>query len=525
MSGITRPVFSPVPTTSGVSVPDGAQAVALEGGGFAATWRQHNDANATDSILLQLYDAGGQAIGTAKLLANYGPPSGPRTSTTVTAVDMEALRGGGFAVVLGTDTRALPGGSSSASLLTFNHEGALLRTTSMGGGGSIDEIPPRPGDDLLALQAGGWGEFRANYTEFQPTSSYTFRFLTGDGLSGTFILDSRPTYVADMAGQQFAFYTASGGGLTQTLKGLIATAGPTTVSVQTGGTAAEALTGGSGADSLVGAGGDDVLQGGAGYDVLSGGAGADRFVLATDGSIDEVMDFTRGTDSLMLVDAQGDTAGGALSVLTWDSRTRTLSWDPDGDNGPGLNLPFATLDAVSNVGASDLAPGFRPAIIRQIGASGSRTDIQTDYANTQPWRSAAAEFSPAGAALTYSVTADDGSSWTRWFDAAGNQAWNTLVAEYDAQARLFAYSVFNDDGGRTLWLFDTTSTRAWSRVIESYDGLGRLSVQAAAMDDGTAWERHIDTYDTQPWAYYIDNYRAGSLTDHTFYRADGSVFV
>ena len=60
------------------------------------------------------------------------------------------------------------------------------------------------------------------------------------------------------------------------------------------------LFGRSGRDRLYGEEGDDLLDGGRDDDLLSGGPGADKFVLSLDGSMDTIVDFTIGEDSLLL---------------------------------------------------------------------------------------------------------------------------------------------------------------------------------------------------------------------------------
>lgn len=78
-----------------------------------------------------------------------------------------------------------------------------------------------------------------------------------------------------------------------------------------GGVGNDFLQGGSGDDTMTGGDGNDRLQGDGGHDLLTGGAGADRFVfsagttrIVTTGTtayaMDEITDFTHGTDTLAL---------------------------------------------------------------------------------------------------------------------------------------------------------------------------------------------------------------------------------
>ncbi|WP_445306621.1 calcium-binding protein [Microcoleus vaginatus] len=60
------------------------------------------------------------------------------------------------------------------------------------------------------------------------------------------------------------------------------------------------LCGDEGNDTLYGGKGDDCLIGGLGNDILSGGIGRDRFVLTAGSGPDQITDFTKGEDLLVL---------------------------------------------------------------------------------------------------------------------------------------------------------------------------------------------------------------------------------
>lgn len=62
----------------------------------------------------------------------------------------------------------------------------------------------------------------------------------------------------------------------------------------------DALLGKAGTDTLSGGNGDDLLNGGLGNNTLEGGLGSDSFVLAAEGGIDTIQDFTVGVDLLQL---------------------------------------------------------------------------------------------------------------------------------------------------------------------------------------------------------------------------------
>jgi Ca2+-binding RTX toxin-like protein len=60
------------------------------------------------------------------------------------------------------------------------------------------------------------------------------------------------------------------------------------------------LCGWEGNDTLNGPKGDDYLIGGLGNDILTGGSGRDRFVLTAGEDADQITDFTKGEDLLVL---------------------------------------------------------------------------------------------------------------------------------------------------------------------------------------------------------------------------------
>ena len=120
--------------------------------------------------------------------------------------------------------------------------------------------------------------------------------------------------------------------------------------------------GGGMADNLSGSHGNDVLVGAAGVDVLSGGAGADQFPYnGGEIGVDQILDFTPGTDKIALalptIDYAGFTrmastalvqgaganaATSAESTFIYDSTTGLLSYDADGSLVGGL-IALATL--------------------------------------------------------------------------------------------------------------------------------------------------------------------------------------
>ncbi|HEV2867266.1 MAG TPA: hypothetical protein VGX37_12225, partial [Allosphingosinicella sp.] len=149
-----------------------------------------------------------------------------------------------------------------------------------------------------------------------------------------------------------------------TLTGLAAVNGTGNglANVITGNGAANILAGASGADTLSGGGGRDELHGGTGRDTLQGGASIDSFVFDTallSSNVDHVVDFTRGTDKLVLEDAVftglapgslpsgalviGTSAGAADDRIIYDPSTGALLFDRDG-SGSAAAVQFAILD-------------------------------------------------------------------------------------------------------------------------------------------------------------------------------------
>ena len=86
-----------------------------------------------------------------------------------------------------------------------------------------------------------------------------------------------------------------------------------------GGADSDTLTGGNGADHLDGGDGADRLTGGTGRDVYHGGAGVDHFEIITADAEDLFLDFTSGTDRVVLDRAGLGIAGGATLAAMWQT--------------------------------------------------------------------------------------------------------------------------------------------------------------------------------------------------------------
>ncbi len=138
-----------------------------------------------------------------------------------------------------------------------------------------------------------------------------------------------------------------------------------------GGTGTDTLYGGSGADHLDGGDGDDWLHGGAGRDVYHGGAGADHFVIDSTDAEDYFLDFTSGTDRVVLDRAALGMAMGATlagmwqtgaglpgsfgsgPVLYYDTSFRALFLDLDGGSSANAIALFS-LDEGGTLAFGDL---------------------------------------------------------------------------------------------------------------------------------------------------------------------------
>lgn len=136
-----------------------------------------------------------------------------------------------------------------------------------------------------------------------------------------------------------------------------------------GGAGNDSLSGSSGNDVILGQAGndvlyggldDDLLNGGLGFDTYEGGAGVDRFVISSKDVADQFLDFTSGTDKLVLNraglgistsaslanmfetgSALPTTFGDGDAVLYFDTSTRTLFLDLDGGSSSNATALFS----------------------------------------------------------------------------------------------------------------------------------------------------------------------------------------
>jgi hypothetical protein len=240
----------------------------------------------------------------------------------------------------------------------------------------------------------------------------------------------------------------------------------------------EVLAGGPGIDWLVAQGGGDTL---------TGGGGADAFVLVEGGAPDRVLDFHHGQDALQLFAPDGTIAPGAQGILSFSAADHTLSWAPGGDSGAAGRQTLAVLDGVTSLGRSDLAAGFRPAVLQVLNADGSLEQTQFDWGSAA-WDRVVVDRDPAGRASSYQVVMDDGSHSTTWFDAASSEPWAAREADWDSTGALLQYTVRFDDGHVTQFTLDPHDIHPWAWVHDEYDAARHLTLRGVVGDDGVGVE-------------------------------------
>ncbi len=123
----------------------------------------------------------------------------------------------------------------------------------------------------------------------------------------------------------------------------------------TGGEGNDTLYGQAGIDVLTGGNGNDYLDGGLGNDTLTGGAGADLFLLALNGSLDTLTDFSPNLGDIIRLDRASFAIAAGASVASYVTlgaaapnaahgyilaNSNGLFWDSDG-SGAGAAVQFA----------------------------------------------------------------------------------------------------------------------------------------------------------------------------------------
>ncbi len=439
----------------------------------------------------------------------------------------EAVRGSPFNDVLvgpsigfGVGSRLVPdqrdgGFRSVQTVVTFSASASIFGgagNDTIVGGPARDGLSGEQGDDLLVGGAGndnfdgGSGFDVVDYTR-APTEGV--RAILGSPLQTLFNGDGE-------GGTDSLF----------NIEGLIGTRFADTLTASADFAQGAFLKGGEGGDVIAGGAFGDNLQGAEQNDTVSGGGGGDKFVLALDGSVDRITDFSSGQgDRILLFDAQGAVVNGAGGVLILDAASGGLSWDGDGGNpGTAPAIRVGTLDNVTSLARANLDPAFAPTAIRVLQAGGAYNQQVFDRGN-QAFDYTRTQFAADGRAETYETWFDDGSASMWWWDLPGDKTWASQVADYDRAGALTSYTVVHDSGVRTYWQFDMADRADWLRALEEHDSAGRLSRLAIAWDDDTSWDRFIDAADAHPWAYYVENYAFGSFVNRVYYNGDGSIFT
>ena len=235
---------------------------------------------------------------------------------------------------------------------------------TLNGGLGADTLVGGSGNDILI---GGSGE--ANVLQGGSGDDIYFVSVTGDSIVEA-AGGGRDTIVTDLSSYTMPAEVES---LIYNGTGNFSGTGSNSANVLAGGAGNDGLSGAGGDDVLIGNDGNDVLSGGdgndqlyggAGNDRLEGGAGADLFAFTTpNGGIDTIVDFTAGTDRIML--DHGVFAGlatGALSAsafirgsaaqtadqhIIFDPTNGALYYDADGVGG-AAQVQFATVGIVGD---------------------------------------------------------------------------------------------------------------------------------------------------------------------------------
>jgi Ca2+-binding RTX toxin-like protein len=104
---------------------------------------------------------------------------------------------------------------------------------------------------------------------------------------------------------------------------------------------ANVLYGGAGNDTLNGGAGNDILIGGAGNDTLTGGLGNDVFLLqVTNGGKDTILDFSSGSDQILVDNGSGLTIGTSAPVAAANFHTGDETVAATWNGGTGKEFVF-----------------------------------------------------------------------------------------------------------------------------------------------------------------------------------------
>ncbi|WP_167626636.1 calcium-binding protein [Paracoccus luteus] len=286
--------------------------------------------------------------------------------------------------VLNAEVLDYEGGSGRDVIVGWNHADSIQGNSGhdhLTGGGGDDTLSGGRGNDVLVggvghdylyhesgndTLLGGLGN-DAFHLSFDEDAARPFRALVegGAGVDTVTFFSFDLGAVVDLANQSLNDGLAFG----KTLRTVEVLRG-TYVDDQFAGTAAnDVFFGDDGSDMLIGRAGADFLSGGEGSDVLTGGIGADIFDFADFSASgwegDFVTDFTRGQDKLRLdrsefgdglrlVNALNPVAGTGAPTLIFETDTKRLWFDADGNGANDSPLLMVTLAGVGQLALTDI---------------------------------------------------------------------------------------------------------------------------------------------------------------------------
>jgi hypothetical protein len=494
-------------------------------------------ANGSYQLTADLFDAKGAlvrsiAVDTAR---DSDGTTAPARSETFSNFQVVSVSGGGFAIGYDDLVQNPPSAQNQAEVHIYDAAGGL-KNIALFGTSNPNQLFPIPGQVALTTSS-------ANdvYVLVHGADDQQHLTRTDDQIHER-LYDVRPSGLYDTGPAGNIVVTVARTQLGNPLPALTREVldshfnliGSSGVIETLGDAGANTISGGAGADNISGGAGDDVLKGGDGYDILTGGSGADRFLFTLDGSTDQVTDFDRTVDKLALVDDSGAPIASSTGVLTFYRATGLLTYDADGDNGPAAAQAIASLPGVKNLNATNLAPGFEPAVLRVFnpvdasqvgfGGQGSRSDIVYGFGHTN-FVQAEADYSPAQVLLQYTVDFTDHTRSQTTFDKLNQQEWDHVVGDFAPNGQLSVYATYADDGTHVLWRFDANGDQPWQRIVDHYDAQGRQLSREVVADDNSHWAAVFDVANTQPWGYEVDFFdTAGALTSRSFFNDDGTPF-
>ena len=337
------------------------QVAALANGGFVVTWSTGDTTD--DDVYAEIYDDQGNVV-TAEFQVNT------TTTNVQDEVSVAALDDGGFVVVWATDDTGdfdINGQRYDASGTAVGSEFTVNTTTT-----NSQDIP-----EVAALEDGGWlvtwtadtaqdgtgtGIYAQRYNSDGTTNGSEFLINTlttgdesdsaiatvpdggfvvayhsteADGTTNTGVL-SKVFYIGASSSDQFASHNGTAGNdayigsiladVIDSLAGDDEIYGMAGNDVLTGGDGNDLIQGGPGDDTIDGGAGDDLLYGESGADILTGGTGSDRFFFDAQTGSSTVMDFTSGTDKLIIDHSllgDSDVVFEQLSATTYDGTNAT----------------------------------------------------------------------------------------------------------------------------------------------------------------------------------------------------------